>query len=80
MLLCHIIYDDNPEGSFIVDFAQGFVAFLTGGIPESYFDFGTLDGENFVEELDTDGCFEGLDEFPLDEAEGDVGLSGSGVT
>ena len=53
---------------------------MTGGIPESYFDFGTLDGENFVEELDTDGCFECLNEFALDETEGDVGLSGSRVT
>ena len=77
MRLGHIIDYQNSASSFIVNFAEGFIAFLTGCVPESDFNVLVANLDNFGEKLDSYCSLLRLIELIFDVASGNIGLAGS---
>lgn len=73
-----VVDDQHSTCALVVDFTQGFVAFLAGSVPESDFYVLIAHLYDFGEKLYSDGGLLTLVEFVPNVACGDVGFAGSG--
>ena len=75
MQICGIVDDDDPIGSLVVDFAQRFVALLSGGVPKGHLYAPVSHLYHFFEEFDADGGVAVLVELVVDVSKRDVCLA-----
>ncbi len=75
--ICDIVDNNSGTCSFVIYFAECFVAFLAGCVPEGNFDLIAIDVNIFWHELNSECRLANFVEEVADEPGGDVGLSDS---
>ena len=75
--ICHIVHNQNPRGSFVVNFTQRFVSLLTSSIPNGHFDVLVADLDNFGKEFNSNSAFLGIVVLISNVSRWDVCLAGA---